>query len=68
MDDVQPLKPDEVAVTPQQFQELVRIANIQDAEVLSPGEAAEKMLAICPRLQKFRTNYLVIEYAQPRWL
>jgi hypothetical protein len=56
-----PLGPNEVAVTPQQFAELARIAERVQVGAMSVGEGDTAMLAICPKLQKYRENKIVVE-------
>lgn len=55
-----PLGTNEVAVTPQQFSELARIADRVEAGLMSRSDGDEAMLLVCPKLQKYRENKIVV--------
>ncbi len=53
----EPLGTDEVEVTPEQFAQLARLAEREQA---GEGSQDEAMLAACPQLQRYRVNRLVV--------
>ena len=61
--DPEPLGPDEVEVTREQFAALAILAERHQATGESQDEA---MLAVCPRLHRYRTNKLVVRQTR-RW-